>query len=223
MPPPAVAAVALSEEKEMSIAGEENSKLSASYSSEMELEKEAPYLALQAAIEVMVHTYKGEHYVAYQAAIAISRREPLPSTTQPLPDIRSFLVEVTLLQVVPEIVRAMSLPWDRHSGINVLWLPLIETLSNEMKLVPVSPGIHTHTHTHTNTYIYNTPTHQSIHSIAGLRDTNKWFVVEEAVVSLGKPVYYWKVDPQRFSELNEGLKYLGKITYIYIHTCTDES
>ena len=110
MPPPAVAAVALSEERGMSIAGEENSKLSASYSSEMELEKEAPYLALQAAIEVMVHTYKGEHYVAYQAAIAISRREPLTSTTQPLLDIRSFLLEVTLLQMVPEIVRAMSLP-----------------------------------------------------------------------------------------------------------------
>ncbi len=114
----------------------------------MEIEKEAPYLNLLVAIEVMVHTYKGEHYAAYQAAIAISKRPPLPSTStststsQPLPDIRSFLVEVTLLQVVPEIVRAMSLPWDRHSGINVLWLPLIETLSNEMKLVPISPGTH---------------------------------------------------------------------------------
>ena len=63
----------------------------------MELEKEAPYLGLSAAIQVMVHTYNGEHYVAYQAAIAISKREPLPSTTQPLPDIHSFLVEVTLL------------------------------------------------------------------------------------------------------------------------------
>ena len=119
----------------------------------MEVEKENPYIDLQAALVVLAHTYNGHHYAAYKAAIAIISSCSTSSTTitssstvghptPSLPDIRIFLVEVTLLRLVPEIERAMSLTWHRHSpnGTNVFWLPLIETLSGNLKMVPVSPG-----------------------------------------------------------------------------------
>ena len=74
----------------------------------------------------------------------------------PEPDSNTFLLELLLANIAPEIARRMSLQWDRQTGIFSFLLPLIEKSSRKLKIVSVSPGV---------------------------LELQKWHLVEEASVS----------------------------------------